>query len=289
MISKTDIQTVLDALETAASYHIGYSKRREAAIAILTAALARVDKPLEPSEAIEPNNDEVICPNCCTQFRAIPVNVQKLLMEAGIEPPFTHPAIKLDDDRIADLENSFEIERLKAEKAFYKNRVELLHKWQSKMRDPERTLVCDILANGQIWHDKSRYTPQTSKPEPDWLLVSTTSLAMSLWRSHFKDEAPDWKPLPDLAGVISQIDNMVCGLVKPSKPKAPLLRTFLDEAKKAGITHLSLKMGKPSPLTDDEILNHADPFGAFQYGDAQGDKRLAFARAVEQAVWEKMK
>ena len=166
MISKTDIQTVLDALETAASYHIGYSKRREAAIAILTAALARVDKPLEPSEAIEPNNDEVICPNCCTQFRAIPVNVQKLLMEAGIEPPFTHPAIKLDDDRIADLENSFEIERLKAEKAFYKNRVELLHKWQSKMRDPERTLVCDILANGQIWHDESRYTPQTSKPEP---------------------------------------------------------------------------------------------------------------------------
>ncbi len=60
----------------------------------------------------------------------------------------------------------FEIERLKAEKAFYKNRVELLHKWQSKMRDPERTLVCDILANGQIWHDESRYTPQTSKPEP---------------------------------------------------------------------------------------------------------------------------
>ena len=23
-----------------------------------------------------PNNDEVICPNCCHQFRAIPVNVQ---------------------------------------------------------------------------------------------------------------------------------------------------------------------------------------------------------------------
>lgn len=25
---------------------------------------------------IEPNNDEVICPKCCHQFRAIPVNVQ---------------------------------------------------------------------------------------------------------------------------------------------------------------------------------------------------------------------
>lgn len=37
-----------------------------------------------------PNNDEVICPQCCNQFHAIPVNVQKLMIEAGFEPPFTH-------------------------------------------------------------------------------------------------------------------------------------------------------------------------------------------------------
>ena len=36
----------------------------------------------------EPNADEVICPNCCNQFRAIPVNVQRLLLDAGVEPPF---------------------------------------------------------------------------------------------------------------------------------------------------------------------------------------------------------
>lgn len=40
----------------------------------------------------EPHDDEVICPNCCTQFRAIPVNVQNLMLDAGFEPPFTHPA-----------------------------------------------------------------------------------------------------------------------------------------------------------------------------------------------------
>ena len=34
------------------------------------------------------NNDEVICPNCCNQFRAIPVNVQQLMLDAGFEPPF---------------------------------------------------------------------------------------------------------------------------------------------------------------------------------------------------------
>lgn len=36
-----------------------------------------------------PNNDEVICPNCAHQFRAIPVNVQRLMLDAGFEPPFT--------------------------------------------------------------------------------------------------------------------------------------------------------------------------------------------------------
>ena len=33
--------------------------------------------------AHEPNNDEVICPQCCAQFRAIPVNVQGLMLAAG--------------------------------------------------------------------------------------------------------------------------------------------------------------------------------------------------------------
>lgn len=35
------------------------------------------------------------------------------------------------------------------------------------------------------------------------------------------------------------------------------------------------------PLTDDQIFELAEPFGAFQYGDAQGDKRKEFARAIE--------
>lgn len=47
-------------------------KEREAAIA----------------QETEPNNEHVICPNCTTQFRAIPVQVQSLLLAAGYEPPF---------------------------------------------------------------------------------------------------------------------------------------------------------------------------------------------------------
>jgi hypothetical protein len=31
---------------------------------------------------------KVFCPACCTKFRAIPSDVQKLLLDAGFEPPF---------------------------------------------------------------------------------------------------------------------------------------------------------------------------------------------------------
>jgi len=51
-------------------------------------AAAIREQALEESAPKEPNSDEVICPQCCHQFRAIPVNVQKLMLDAGFEPPF---------------------------------------------------------------------------------------------------------------------------------------------------------------------------------------------------------
>lgn len=50
-------------------------------------------------------------------------------------------------------------------------------------------------------------------PEPD-ALGYATRLAGSLWEKHFKQDAPDWRPLPDLLGVLTQIDNMTTGLVR---------------------------------------------------------------------------
>jgi hypothetical protein len=40
-------------------------------------------------------------------------------------------------------------------------------------------------------------------------------LATYLWEVHWKDAAPDWKPLPDMMGVLTQIDNAVANLAKP--------------------------------------------------------------------------
>ncbi|KVL90778.1 hypothetical protein WT02_23235 [Burkholderia stagnalis] len=37
-------------------------------------------------------------------------------------------------------------------------------------------------------------------------------LATGLWEKHWRDSAPQWKVLDDTLGVLTQIDNMVCGL-----------------------------------------------------------------------------
>lgn len=39
-----------------------------------------------------------------------------------------------------------------------------------------------------------------------------TELATSIWRAEFRRDAPNWSPLPDLCGLISQIDNMYAGV-----------------------------------------------------------------------------
>jgi hypothetical protein len=41
-------------------------------------------------------------------------------------------------------------------------------------------------------------------------------LAVYLWKTHYSTQSPDWKLADDLHGVISQIDNMTAGLVKPA-------------------------------------------------------------------------
>lgn len=43
-------------------------------------------------------------------------------------------------------------------------------------------------------------------------LEEATRIAISIWSDHYADTAPGWDPLDDLLGVLSQIDNMVCGL-----------------------------------------------------------------------------
>lgn len=45
------------------------------------------------------------------------------------------------------------------------------------------------------------------------------SLIESIWRAEFRKDAPDWQPLPDLVGRITQLDNMYAG-VRSQRDKA---------------------------------------------------------------------
>ena len=63
------------------------------------------------------------------------------------------------------------IEGLRGSREFYRRRCELLQKWQHKMRDPERTIVCDILANASTMPEGGRYdiaaAPEQTGDDPN--------------------------------------------------------------------------------------------------------------------------
>ena len=47
-------------------------------------------------------------------------------------------------------------------------------------------------------------------------------LAVALWEKHYKDIAPQWKPLDDLMGALTQIDNMTSGLTRLAQQAEPV-------------------------------------------------------------------
>ena len=57
--------------------------------------------------------------------------------------------------------------------------------------------------------------------EPDWLLKTTQDLARAIARDNFPD-VPQWEVFDDLPGVISEIDNMVCGMERKKPVREPL-------------------------------------------------------------------
>jgi len=58
------------------------------------------------------------------------------------------------------------------------------------------------------------------RPSNEAELRYATRLALYLWETHWKEASPHWKPLPDLMGVLTQIDNMIANL-KPQKEGRP--------------------------------------------------------------------
>ena len=60
-----------------------------------------------------------------------------------------------------------------------------------------------------------------AQPEQDNTYMYASSLATSIWQKHYIKESPKFALLDTTEGVLTQIDNMTCGLVreKPAQPE----------------------------------------------------------------------
>ena len=121
-------------------------------------------------------------------------------------------------------------------------------------------------------------------------------LAVAIWEQHYKDVAPQWKPLDDLLGVLTQIDNMTSGLTRLAQPEQEPV-AWIDEfgnvfplGAQRGPKHLNEPM-KPlytTPpqrqwqwLTEEEIERACVPLGAAMLSFTE------VARAIEAKLKEK--
>jgi hypothetical protein len=60
-----------------------------------------------------------------------------------------------------------------------------------------------------------------AQPEQDNTYTYASSLATTIWQKHYMKESPKFALLDTTQGVLTQIDNMTCGLVreKPAQPE----------------------------------------------------------------------
>jgi hypothetical protein len=60
-----------------------------------------------------------------------------------------------------------------------------------------------------------------AQPEQDSAYTYASSLAKTIWQKHYMKESPKFALLDTTEGVLTQIDNMTCGLVreKPAQPE----------------------------------------------------------------------
>lgn len=118
-------------------------------------------------------------------------------------------------------------------------------------------------------------------------------LAVAIWERHYRDAAPQWKPLDDLFGVLTQIDNMTSGLTRlaqpqmqpcagrncgSTKPNLHSAECFEDYEKATG-------MNQWRGLTVEEIIEVIHPLVMANMADEATDYEIA--RAIEAKLREK--
>ena len=87
--------------------------------------------------------------------------------------------------------------------------------------------------HGKILDAYTAIKEALAQPEQDNTYTYASSLATTIWQKHYMKESPKFALLDTTEGVLTQIDNMTCGLVreKPAQPEQEPVawRTFDGE------------------------------------------------------------
>ena len=74
-----------------------------------------------------------------------------------------------------------------------------------------------ILKAAALLRELAADVNQSLTTEPDCYGYASR-LATGIWEKHYKADSPQWKPLDDTLGVLTQIDNMASGLTRTAEP-----------------------------------------------------------------------
>ncbi len=151
------------------------------------------------------------------------------------------------------------MDRMKAELAAIKAREPVAWRWRMNGQwhyGPE-PLFKDGFTTQEPLYDK----PILPVREPDWLLKTTQDLARAIARDNLPD-VPQWEVFDDLPGVISQIDNIVCGMERKKPVREPLSDAQINEIR---LVHGVTSSGR---------------------GIREVAQVISFARAIEAAIKE---
>ena len=188
----------------------------------------------------------------------------------------------------------------KADDKLYRTLVER----RQRMRFKETGITTDgyKLSGGAI----TALEEALAQPEQDSTYTYASSLATAIWQKHYMKESPKWKPLDTTEGVLTQIDNMTCGLIKekPAQTEQEPVAWGVDWGKGGDISCVSIIKRLPNggievlaveyapynyttppqrkPLTDEEFDKLLGPFPRYAEEWSMTDF-IRFARAIEAA------
>jgi chromosome segregation ATPase len=80
--------------------------------------------------------------------------------------------------------------------------------------DELRARVVELLQANNEFEERARKAERELRAAH----VYAEALAEVLHDKHFRFDSPCWRPLPDLLGLLTQIDNMTSGLARPVPP-----------------------------------------------------------------------